>query len=92
MDQISRIRFRNLVDNLLSFCDNAGTDEDKAVLLRIGIVTLNKLRIHGNVDPGTGYEIRKLTERAAASGSEEVFVFSWDETIELLEACREEFV
>ena len=90
MDQIGRIRFKNLIDALLNFCDDASTDEDRAVLLRIGIVVLNKLRIHTNVDPNMGYDVRELTTRMGACTSIELLVFMWDETIELLQGYREE--
>ena len=90
MDQIGRIRFKNLIDALLNFCDDASTDEDRAVLLRIGIVVLNKLRIHTNIDPNMGHDVRELTTRMGACTSIELLVFMWDETIELLQGYREE--
>jgi len=89
MDQISRIRFRNLLGRLLAYCDKAEKEEEKAVLLRIGIVALNKLRIHADVNPMIGYDVRELTKRVDGCTDRIDFLDLWDDAIDLMVSYRE---
>ena len=92
MDQISQLRFRNILDSLLAFCDNADNEVEKAILLRIGVVTLNKLRIHVDVDSMLGHDVRDLnTQIASCTGREQIVTLMWDETTDLLRSYREAF-
>jgi hypothetical protein len=87
MDQISQIRFKNVLDRLLAFCDNANEEEEQAILLRIGVVTLNKLRIHADVAM-LGQDVRDLNTQIASCTDRELM---WDETVDLLRAYRDAF-
>lgn len=90
MDQISQIRFKNVLDRLLAFCDNANGEEEKATLLRIGVVTLNKLRIHVDVDSLLGQDIRDLNlQVASCTGREQTVMLMWDEVVGLLRSYRD---
>ncbi len=89
MDQISLIRFRNLLDRLLKYCDNVKSEEEKAILLRIGVVALNKLRLHADVNPMIGYDVRELTKRVDSCTDRVDFLDLWNDTIDLMESCRE---
>ena len=92
MDQISRMRFKNVLDRLLAFCDNANGEEEQAILLRIGVVTLNKLRIHADVDSQLGQDIRDLnTQVASCTGREQTVMLMWDEVVHLLRSYRDAF-
>lgn len=93
MDQISQMRFRNALDSLLVFCDNAKDEKEKAVILRIGVVTLNKLRIHVDIDSMLGHDVRDLnTQIVNCTGRQQIVELMWDETTDLLRAYREAFV
>jgi hypothetical protein len=92
MDQISQMRFRNALDSLLVFCDNAKDEKEKAVMLRIGVVTLNKLRIHVDIDSMLGYDVRDLnTQIASCTGRQQIVELMWDETTDLLRSYRAAF-
>jgi hypothetical protein len=92
MDQISKVRFKNLVDRMLAFCEEAKGEEEKAILLRIGVLTLNKLRIHANADSMLGQDVRDLNKQIANCESRKQLVeLVWPEMVELLEVYREEF-
>ncbi|KKN88845.1 hypothetical protein LCGC14_0244520 [marine sediment metagenome] len=92
MDQISRIRFKNVLDRFLVFCDNADKEEEKASLLRIGVVMLNKLRIHVDVDSLLGQDIRDLNlQVASCTGREQIVMLMWDEVVGLLRSYRDAF-
>ncbi len=92
MDQISRIRFKNVLDRLLTFCDNANGEEEQAILLRIGVVTLNKLRIHVDADSQLGQDIRDLnTQITSCTGREQTVMLMWDEVVDLLRSYRDAF-
>jgi hypothetical protein len=89
MDQISQLRFRNTLDSLLAFCDNADGEKEKAILLRIGVVTLNKLRIHLDVDSMLGHDVRDLnTKIVSCTGREQLVTLMWDEATDLLRSYR----
>ncbi len=92
MDAISRLRFKNLLDRLLDFCARAESEEDRAILLRVGVVTLNKLRIHADVDIELGYDIRKFTKDVKECSTRAQLVGLWDDMEEILKSYREEFV
>ncbi len=90
MDQISQIRFKNVLDRLLAFCDNANGEEEKATLLRIGVVSLNKLRIHVDVGSLLGQDIRDLNlQVASCTGREQTVMLMWDEVGDLLRSYRD---
>lgn len=90
MDQISQIRFKNVLDRLLAFCDNANGEEEQAILLRIGVVALNKLRIHVDVDSMLGQDVRDLnTQIVSCTGREQVVMLMWEETVGLLRSYRD---
>lgn len=90
MDQISQIRFKNVLDRLLAFCDNANGEEEQAILLRIGVVTLNKLRIHVDVGSLLGQDIRDLNlQVASCTGREQTVMLMWDEVVGLLRSYRD---
>lgn len=90
MDQISQIRFKNVLDRLLAFCDNANGEEEQATLLRIGVVTLNKLRIHVDVGSMLGQDIRDLNlQVASCTGREQTVMLMWDEVVGLLRSYRD---
>lgn len=90
MDQISRIRFKNLLDRVLVFCDEAEGEEEKAVLLRIGVVALNKLRIHADVDSMLGQDVRDLNRSITSCKDRSQLVeFMWTEVVELLRGYRD---
>jgi hypothetical protein len=92
MDQISQIRFRNVLDRLLAFCDNVDGEEEQAILLRLGVVTLNKLRIHVDVDSMLGQDVRDLnTQIASCAGREQTVMLMWDEVVALLRSYRDAF-
>ena len=92
MDQISRIRFKHVLDRMLTFCDNAESEEEKAVLLRISIVVLNKLRIHANIDMMLGYEVRDLNVQVSScTDRKQLVALMWDEAQALLQAYRDSF-
>ncbi len=84
MDQISRIRFKNLIESLLSYTDAAETEEERAVLLRIAIVALNKLRVHANVDTMLGCDVRELTKRVENCSDRVDLLDLWDDTVHLV--------
>lgn len=93
MDQISRIRFKNVLDRLLTFCDNANGEEERAILLRIGVVALNKLRIHADANSSIGQDVRDLnTQIASCTGREQIVMLMWDEVVDLLRSYRDSFV
>ena len=89
MDQISRIRFKNLVESLLAYTDGAETEEEKAILMRINIVTLNKLRVHADVDTMLGCDVRELTKRVDSCSDREALLDLWDDTIDLVSSFGE---
>lgn len=92
MDKISKIRFKNVIDRLLVFCDNANGEDEKAVVLRIGVVFLNKLRIHVDVDSMLGQDIRDLNlQVASCTGREQIVMLMWDEVVGLLRSYRDAF-
>jgi hypothetical protein len=91
MDQISQIRFKNALDSLLSFCDNAKGEEEQAILLRIGVVTLNKLRIHADTGSMLGQDVRDLNTQIASTGREQIVMLMWDEVVGLLQSYRDSF-
>ncbi len=92
MDQISQIRFKNVLDRLLAFCDNASGEKEQAILLRIGVVTLNKLRIHADVGSMLGQDVRDMnTQVASCTGREQTVMIMWDEVVNLLRSYRDEF-
>jgi hypothetical protein len=89
MDQISRLRFRNTLDSLLAFCDNAKSGKEKSVLLRLGVVSLNKLRIHVDADPMLGHDVRDLNAQiVSCTDGAQIVELMWDETTELLRSYR----
>ena len=92
MDQISCIRFKNLLDRLLAYCDDAGTEEERAVLLRINVITLNKLRIHADVDPMLGWDVRELTKRVDSCADRIDLLGLWDDITDLVRSYREAIV
>jgi hypothetical protein len=89
MDQISRIRFKNLIESLLAYTDGAETEEEKAVLMRINIVMLNKLRVHANVDTMLGCDVRELTKRVDSCSDRGALLDLWDDTVDLVGAYGE---
>ncbi len=89
MDQISRIRTKNLIESLLAYTDDAETDEEKAVLMRINIVLLNKLRIHANVDTMLGCDVRELTKRVDICSDRVDLLDLWDDTVDLVQSFGE---
>ncbi len=89
MDQISRIRFKNLIESLLTFTDGAETEEEKAVLMRINIVMLNKLRVHADVDTMLGCDVRELTKRVDSCSDRGALLDLWDDTIDLVQSFGE---
>ena len=84
MDQISRIRFKNLIESLLAYTDGAETEEERAVLMRISVVALNKLRIHANVDTMLGCDVRELTKRVDSCSDRVDLLDLWDDTVDLM--------
>ncbi len=93
MDQISRIRFKNLLDRMLVFCEDAEGEEEKAVLLRIGVVALNKLRIHADVDSLLGQDVRDLNKEVTSCETRSQLVeYMWPEVERLLQDYRDAFV
>lgn len=91
MDQISRIRFKNLLDRMLVFCEDA-EEEEKAVLLRIGAVALNKLRIHADVDSLLGQDVRDMNKEITACETRSQLVeYMWPEVERLLQDYRDAF-
>jgi len=91
MDQISRIRFKNLIESLLAYTDDAETEEEKAVLMRINIVMLNKLRVHADVDTMLGCDVRELTKRVDNCSDRVDLLDLWDDTVDLVGAYGEAF-
>ena len=92
MDQISRIRFKNLLDRMLVFCEEAEDDEEKAVLLRIGVVALNKLRIHADVDLLLGQDVRDMNSQITSCETRSQLVdYMWPEVERLLQDYRDAF-
>ncbi len=89
MDQISRIRFKNLIENLLTYTDGAETEEEKAVLMRINIVLLNKLRVHADVDTMLGCDVRELTKRVDSCSDRGALLDLWDDTVDLVQSFGE---
>lgn len=89
MDRISRIRAKNMLDSLLVYCDNAEGDEEKVVLLRMCIVTVNKLRMHSGVDTMLGCDVRDLNKQAELSGTRDNFLNLWDKGVDLVQAYKE---
>jgi hypothetical protein len=90
MDQISQLRFRNVLDSLLTFCDKAENEEEKSILLRIGVVVLNKLRVHVNVDSMLGHDVRDLNEQVlSCTGRQQTVKLMWDETTNLLRSYKD---
>ena len=89
MDQISRIRCKNLIESLLAYTDGAETEEERAVLLRISVVALNKLRIHANVDTMLGCDVRELTKRVDACTDRVDLLDLWNDTVDLVGAYGE---
>ena len=89
MDQISRIRFKNLLDRLLTYCDEAEGDEEKAVLLRISVVALNKLRIHADVDASLGCDVRSLNKTIKGCKTRDQLLEQWPDATALVESYME---
>ena len=89
MDQISRIRCKNLIESLLAYTDGAETEEERVVLLRIAIVALNKLRVHANVDTMLGCDVRELTKRVDNCSDGVDLLDLWDDTIDLVQSFGE---
>ena len=89
MDQISRIRFKNLIESLLAYTDDAETEEEKAVLMRINIVMLNKLRVHADMDTMLGCDVRELTKRVDNCSDRVDLLDLWDDTISLVQSFGE---
>ena len=90
MDQISRIRLKNVLDRMLAFCDSAEGEEEQAILLRIGVVVLNKLRIHADVGSMLGQDVRDMnTQIASCVGREQLVMLMWDEVVGLLKVYRD---
>ena len=89
MDQISQSRIRNVLDRLLTFCDSANEEQEQAVLIRIGVVVLNKLRIHVDIDSLLGQDVRDLnTQIFSCIGREQTVTLMWDEVVNLLRSYR----
>jgi len=88
MDQISRIRFKNLLDRMLGFCEDANDENEKAILLRIGVITLNKLRVHADVDSMLGQDVRDLNRQISSCDRNQLVKFMWEEVVELLNQYR----
>ncbi len=91
MDQVSRIRFKNLLERLLTCCDGNKDVDDKAVMLRIGVVTLNKLRIHGNVGASLGCDVVDLNKLVTDCTSKEELMETWDDMVDLVRAYKNGF-
>jgi len=89
MDQISSLRFKNLLDRLLAYCDDARTEEERAVLLRISVVTLNKLRIHADADSILSCDVVELTKQVDTCEDRVDLLNLWDDTTELVRSYRE---
>jgi len=91
MDRVSQIRCKHVLDKLLDFCDAASSEEEKATLLRIGVVVLNKLRLHSS-EAFLGEDVRNLNKQiVACSGRAQLVDFMWEETVNLLEEQRTAF-
>ena len=84
MDQISRIRFKNLIENLLAYTDDAETEEERAILMRISVVALAKLRIHADADTILGCDVRELTKRVDNCSDRVDLLDLWDDTVDLV--------
>jgi len=84
IDRISRLRLKNLLLNMLEFCEKAEEIEEKKVLFRIGVVTLNKLRVHATVDPFLGQDVRDFNSKILSSPEEDILNIAWDEMLDLL--------
>ena len=89
MDQISRIRFKNVADRLLDYCDDAEGDKEHAILLRISLVALNKLRVHADIDSMLGYDVRELTQRVERCTDQRDLLELWEETTDLVGSYKE---
>jgi hypothetical protein len=89
MDQISRIRCKNLIKSLLAYTDGAETEEERAVLMRINIVLLNKLRVHADVDTMLGCDVRELTKRVDNCSDRVDLLDLWDDTVDLVQSFGE---
>ena len=89
MDQISSIRCKNLVDRLLACCDDSENEEDRAVVMRISVVMLAKLRIHGDVDAMLSYDVRELISAVNICEGRKGLLELWDRTTDLLQLYRD---
>ena len=89
MDQISRIRFKNLLDRLLVYTEDAENDEERAILLRISVISLNKLRIHADVDTMIGCDVRELTKRVDDCTDRIDLLDLWDDITGLVGSFRD---
>ncbi len=89
MDQISRIRFKNLLERLLAYTDDAENDEERAILLRISVISLNKLRIHADVDTMIGCDVRELTKRVDDCTDRIDLLDLWDDITGLVGSFRD---
>ena len=84
MDDVSRIRFKNLLESIIHFCDEAKTEKEKKILLRIGVIILHKLRMHSNADPLLGQEVRELKQKIINAPPEKMLCGTWDDMLDLL--------
>jgi len=80
-----------LIESLLAYTDDAETEEEKAVLMRINIVMLNKLRVHADVDTMLGCDVRELTKRVDNCSDRVDLLDLWDDTVDLVGAYGEAF-
>jgi hypothetical protein len=75
----------------LGFCADAKNDDEKAILMRISMIMLGRLRIHADVDATLGLDVRKLLQHAARCTDRGQLVCLWSEMLELLQEYQEDF-
>lgn len=90
MDKISRLRTKNMLTSLLSYCDKMKTDQEKAILLRVCVVIVGKLRVHSNADPMLGCDVRDLLKKVDRCKDLTEFLDLWDEALGLVVSYKEE--
>ena len=90
MDQVSRIRARNMLSGLLSYCDDAEDDKEKAILMRLCVVVVNQLRMHANADTTLGYDVRTLNQKIEKCKSMSSFLALWEEATGLVHSYRDD--
>ena len=90
MDRISKIRFKNMLEKLINYCENCKGGKEKAILLRIVFIGINKIRLYSSDSSDIGQAVRDLNNKVAQNCNGSILVF-WEEALDILYMYKEEF-